>query len=69
MTAGAKLLVTLCADLSSIPTIQMPKRPGDDGQLYFVCDFEIRVIFHSAHTTYSLWYNDKCYGAVDAEYA
>ncbi len=68
-TTGAKLLVTLTANLSSIPTKRMPKRTGADGQTYFHCNFEIRVTFHSAHTTYSLWYNDKCYGAVDAEYA
>ncbi|ERF69695.1 hypothetical protein EPUS_03687 [Endocarpon pusillum Z07020] len=66
---GAKLLVTLTANLSSIPTKEMPKHTGADGQTYFHCSFEIRVTFHSAHTTYSLWYNNKCYGAVDAEYA
>lgn len=66
---GVQLLVTLTADLSSIPRQQMPKRSGADGQMYFHCDFEIRVTFQSAHTTYSLWYNNKCYGAVDAEYA
>jgi hypothetical protein len=37
--------------------------------MYYFGHFEIRINFHSAHTTYSLWYQDKCYGAVDAEYA
>jgi hypothetical protein len=51
---GAKLLVTLTADLSSIPTKQMLKRTGADEQTYFNCGFEIKVTFHSAHMTYSL---------------
>jgi hypothetical protein len=67
--AGAKELVTLTADLSPLPTDQMPQGKGADGQMYFICRYEIRTKFHSAHTTYSLWYDNKCYGAVNAEYA
>lgn len=66
---GVKLLVNLTANLSSIPTQKMPKRTGADGREYYYCAHEIRVTFYSAHTTYALWYDNKCYGAVDAEYA
>jgi hypothetical protein len=67
--SGPRALVTLTADLSSLPTDKIPIRLGKDGLLYYVGHFQIRIKFHSAHTTYSLWYQDKCYGAVDAEYA
>jgi YHS domain-containing protein len=69
LLAGPKLLLTLTADLSSIPTDQMSTGAGRDGEMYYICSFEIRIKFHSAHTTYSLWYEGKCYGAAEAEYA
>lgn len=41
---------------------------GKDRKSYWKLDYEIRIKFFSAHTEYSLWYNDKCYGNVKAKY-
>jgi hypothetical protein len=65
---GSEALATLPADLSSIPLAQLDKRLGADGKEYYVIRYEIRGVFYSAHIEYSLWYNDQCYGKVDAKY-
>ena len=64
-----KPLVRLTADLSSIRLSDIAIRRGQDGCDYYYLDFQVRVKFFSAHTEYSLWHNDKCYGLVRAEYA
>jgi len=61
--------VTLRADLSAISTTLIPIRTGADGEKYYFLKFQIKVKFFSAHTEYSLWYQDKEYGKVEAEYA
>ena len=65
---GAKSLVKLTADLSSIPTRMLPTKKGADGKKYYHITYQIRVNFKPAHMTYSLWYKNKRYGTVDAEY-
>jgi hypothetical protein len=46
----------------------MPTNKGADGLDYYILDHQIRVVFYSANMTFSLWYKNKLYGAVDAEY-
>jgi hypothetical protein len=65
---GPRTLVTLSADLSRIPTAQLDKQLGADGKEYYEIGYEIRGVFYSAHTEYSLWHKDQCYGKVDAKY-
>jgi hypothetical protein len=62
-------LATLTADLSAIATTLIPVQEGADGEDYYYLSFQIKVKFFSAHTEYSLWYKNKEYGKVDAEYA
>ena len=66
---AVKKLVNLPADISTIPASTIPIVAGKDGKSYTQFSFEIRVTFASAHTDYSLWHKDECYGAVEAEYA
>jgi len=66
--AGPRTLVMLSVDLSRIPTAQLVKRLGADGKEYYEIGYEIRGVFYSAHTEYSLWYKGQCYGKVDAKY-
>ncbi|KAI1618641.1 hypothetical protein EDD36DRAFT_37652 [Exophiala viscosa] len=66
---AVKRLVTLRADLSAIAATQIPREMGNDGKLYYVLDFQIKVAFFSAHMEYSLWYKNVEYGKVKAEYA
>ena len=61
-------MVKLTADLSSIPTCLLPKKTGADRKKHFHISYQIRVKFESAHIAYSLWYKNKCYGTVHAEY-
>ncbi len=61
-------MAELTADLSSIPISELPIKKGADRKKYYHIDFQIRVNFEPAHMTYSLWYEKKCYGTVDAEY-
>jgi hypothetical protein len=67
-TPGTRPLATLLAYLSRIPLAQLDKRIGADGKEYYATRYEIRGVFYSAHTEYSLWYKDQCYGKVDAKY-
>lgn len=60
--------VELKAKLSSIPVRALRKVTGKDGKKYYRIDYEIRFKFFSAHIEYSLWYEDICYGTVDAKY-
>lgn len=62
-------LVRLTTDLSKIANSDIPVQVGADGERYYVLSFEIKVKFFSAHTEYSLWYRDREYGKVNAEYA
>lgn len=64
----AKELVKLTADLSSIPTDMLPVTTGADHKRYYYVNYQIRVNFEAAHITYSLWYKNKRYGTVHAEY-
>jgi len=59
---------TLTADLSSIPTSELSVKKGADRKKYYIINFEIHVNFESAHIKYSLWYKNKCYGSVNADY-
>jgi hypothetical protein len=61
-------MVTLTADLSSIPTSELPIKKGADRKKYYHIEYDIRVNFESAHMKYSLWFKNKCYGSVNAEY-
>lgn len=60
--------VTIFAKLSSVPIRALRKTTGKDQKKYYRADYEIRFTFFSAHTEYSLWYDDVCYGKVEAAY-
>ncbi|KPI43092.1 uncharacterized protein AB675_2163 [Cyphellophora attinorum] len=62
-----KQLVSLVADLSTIPVSEIPQKLGSDGNMWYVLEFDIRTKFFSAHTEYSLWHDGEQYGKVDAE--
>jgi hypothetical protein len=66
--AGIHLHVTLKADLSKIDEKKLKKIFGKDRKKYYVINYEIRTNFFSAHTEYSLWFKDECYGKVNAKY-
>ncbi|KIW19845.1 hypothetical protein PV08_00420 [Exophiala spinifera] len=61
--------VDLHADLSTISTSVIPIERGADNRRYYKLDYEIKATFFSAHTEWSLWYNNVEYGKVRAEYA
>lgn len=61
-------MVKLTADLSSIPTKLLPIEKGADRKKYYCIDYQIRVNFEAARIVYSLWYKNKRYGMVNAEY-
>lgn len=61
-------MVKLTADLSSIPTNLLPIKKGADRKKYYYISYQIRVNFESARMVYSLWYKNKCYGTVNADY-
>lgn len=65
---GIRPCAILSADLSTIAMKAMRKTRGMDKKKYLVLHYEIRVTFFSAHTEYSLWFENKCYGKVNAEY-
>lgn len=58
----------LNADLSAIALTDIPIRVGADGKDYYILDFQIKVAFFSAHMEFSLWYQGKQYGKVDAQF-
>ncbi|EXJ69044.1 uncharacterized protein A1O5_07979 [Cladophialophora psammophila CBS 110553] len=41
---------------------------GKDGQYHYYLNYEIRVGFFSARMDFSLWYLDKQYGKIEAEF-
>ncbi|KPI42713.1 Chaperone protein dnaK [Cyphellophora attinorum] len=65
---GTRKHLTIQSKLSSIPVRALRKTTGSDGKKYYHLDYEIRFTFFSAHTEYSLWSDDVCYGKAEAEY-
>ena len=65
---GWRLHVKLNADLGKIPARLLKKSRGKDGKEYYRVDYDIKAKFCSAHTEYSLWYRNVCYGSVEANY-
>lgn len=39
-----------------------------DKKKYYEIRYDIHSAFFSAHTEYSLWFQDECYGRVNAKY-
>jgi hypothetical protein len=66
---GVKHLVTLAADLSTVPIHQYQVITGADQVKYYDLSFQIKIGFFSAHVDYELWVQGKKYGSVSAEYA
>lgn len=66
--AGVRPHVFLTSALSLIPKKKLMQRTGKDKKKYYEIMFEVRTNFFSAHTEYSMWYEDVRYGKVDAEY-
>lgn len=68
---GTKSLVTLRADLSVIPQMDLEKtiRRRNDGRDYYNIDAVIEATYSSAETRYVLFVQGKRYDSVSAEYA
>lgn len=66
---GVKHLVTLKYDLSVIPVHRYQIITGADHKKYYQISYEIKITFFSAHMDYSLWFQGKNYGAVQAVYS
>lgn len=58
----------LTYDLSKISTHRLARQIGQDQKEYFKIDFEIRASFHSAHIEWRLWFENECFGSVQANY-
>jgi len=54
-------LVTLEADLSSIPERNFQRRVGADGQEYYVMRFVVEVTYLSGQTNYVLLFRNQRY--------
>ena len=65
---GLQNVVLLSSDLSALPVSGLPTKIGADHKMYYYFKFEIRVQFFSAHIGFSLWYDGKRCGSVEAEY-
>lgn len=65
---NVKHLVTLTVDLSGIPTACYKTKTGYNGEKYYKIDYQVKAIFCSAHTEYSLWFEGERYGSVQADY-
>ena len=66
---GLKKHATLDPCLDRILKTQIPVRRGKDGNDYYVPDFQIQARFFSAHSEYTLWFEDKNHGTVKVDYA
>lgn len=60
--------MVLTSNLSDVPITQVQIVVGADGEKYYRIDYQIKVAFHSAHMEFSLWYKNKEYGKVNAEF-
>lgn len=65
---GVKHLVSLTADLSTVPLHRFQIVTGADHVKYYELSFKIKIAFFSAHVDYSLSVQNKKYGSVSAEY-
>ena len=58
----------LNVDLSTIPEETLNRERGMDGELHYLCGFEVQVTHFSASTRYELVYKGIKYNTVEAEY-
>lgn len=58
--------VDLDANLDNIPLSDIPIRRGKDNERYYIWISQIHASYSSAHCEYTLWYQGKNYGAVEA---
>ncbi|KAL8977276.1 MAG: hypothetical protein Q9205_006885 [Flavoplaca limonia] len=65
---GVEVVEVLKVDLSKIPTTNLQKRTGADGEEYYIIDYAIRLTCYSAETVFELLHNRRNYGQVSAEY-
>jgi hypothetical protein len=65
---GPRRHAILKADLSRIPERRLKRAIGEDGEDYYKLDHDVKAAFHSAHTEYSLWYQNECFGKVEVAY-
>jgi hypothetical protein len=56
---SARPFARLKADISGIPTRQLPYQQGADGRLYYVLKFQVEVVYESASTKYALNYEGE----------
>ncbi|KAI4218635.1 MAG: hypothetical protein LQ349_008631, partial [Xanthoria aureola] len=63
-----EVVEVLKVDLSKIPTKNLTKRTGAEGEEYYIIDYAVRVTCYSAETVYELLHNGRNYGRVSAEY-
>ena len=68
MRLDVKKLVSVTADLSSIPLSAFPKVIGKDGKRYYGIEYQIDITYYSVFTKYELIYQGKNYGPVHAEH-
>ncbi|KAL8866175.1 MAG: hypothetical protein Q9198_009005 [Flavoplaca austrocitrina] len=67
-TEGVEVVEVLKVDLSKIPTTNLQKRTGADGEEYYIIDYALRLTCYSAETVFELLHNRRNYGKVSAEY-
>lgn len=65
---GLQCVLSLNADLSSIPASSIQTSTGKDGELYYKIAYAIQMTCYSAYTKYELIYKGVNYGPVIAEY-
>ena len=65
---GVEVVEVLKVDLSKIPTTNLQKRTGADGEEYYIIDYALRLTCYSAETVFELLHNRRNYGQVSAEY-
>ncbi|KAK8111609.1 Hsp70-like protein, partial [Apiospora kogelbergensis] len=63
---NVKILCHVVADLSLIPTEQLPVQRGRDGFDYYVLSCEIEAVYRSATTEYTLIHNNVRYDTVSS---
>ena len=65
---SVKHLVTMRVDLSSIPAARYLTIMGADRRQYYKISYQIKATFFSAHTEYTLVFENEPYGKIQAEY-
>jgi hypothetical protein len=63
-----KLLVKLKADLGKIPTDSLRTQPGKNQRMFYVANYDIDIVVHSASLSFTLVHAGTTYQAVEAKF-